>query len=421
MAGADLALKNMGNIFVSYRRSDSEGHAGRLFRDLCDHFGKHRVLIDVVGMEKGRDFRRTIEQRLETSNVLLAIIGKTWVSVQDPSGHRRLENPSDLVRLETATALRKDIAVIPVLVGGAVMPREAELPDDLKNLAYRDGVEITHARWDSDVQHLIAAVASLVNSESVAAVNNQKSPPNANVLKRRVIQGAVGAAIVGVGGWGASRALVWYEDETNRKAVAQAEEQRRKEVALKAEIERAAKEQLERERAARDKAESERAEAARQAAERMKAEKAAADRAAAERIAAQRASEDYARATSLSFRVGESKKLDELIAGIRSTDGIQLEVIIVVGHTDSTPEATVSQRASIGRAEAVKKYLITNGGIERNRIYTEGKGFKEPIGDNKTAEGRAANNRAEVEIVGTVPAEGSLRKKVTFARRIHFG
>ncbi|AZG07951.1 OmpA family protein [Pigmentiphaga sp. H8] len=90
-------------------------------------------------------------------------------------------------------------------------------------------------------------------------------------------------------------------------------------------------------------------------------------------------------------------KLDELVNQIR---GINLEVVIAVGHTDSIGTDAYNQRLSVRRAEAVKAYLVSKG-IEANRVYTEGKGEKQPIADNKTAAGRAKNRRVEVEVVGT--------------------
>jgi OOP family OmpA-OmpF porin len=90
-------------------------------------------------------------------------------------------------------------------------------------------------------------------------------------------------------------------------------------------------------------------------------------------------------------------KLDDLIGKVK---GINLEVIIAVGHTDSVGTDAYNQRLSVRRAEAVKAYLVSKG-IEKNRVYTEGKGEKQPVADNKTAEGRAKNRRVEIEVVGT--------------------
>ncbi|HEX6016874.1 MAG TPA: OmpA family protein [Burkholderiaceae bacterium] len=90
-------------------------------------------------------------------------------------------------------------------------------------------------------------------------------------------------------------------------------------------------------------------------------------------------------------------KLDDLVA---KTAGVNLEVIIAVGHTDNVGSDVYNQKLSVSRAEAVKAYLVSKG-IEKNRVYTEGKGEKQPVADNKTAEGRAKNRRVEIEVVGT--------------------
>ena len=90
-------------------------------------------------------------------------------------------------------------------------------------------------------------------------------------------------------------------------------------------------------------------------------------------------------------------KLDDLVGKVK---GINLEVIIAVGHTDSVGADAYNQQLSVRRAEAVKAYLVTKG-VEKNRVYTEGKGEKQPVADNKTSEGRAKNRRVEIEVVGT--------------------
>ena len=90
-------------------------------------------------------------------------------------------------------------------------------------------------------------------------------------------------------------------------------------------------------------------------------------------------------------------KLDDLVGKVK---GINLEVIIAVGHTDAVGADAYNQKLSVHRAEAVKAYLVTKG-IEKNRVYTEGKGEKQPVADNKTKEGQAKNRRVEIEVVGT--------------------
>jgi OOP family OmpA-OmpF porin len=92
-------------------------------------------------------------------------------------------------------------------------------------------------------------------------------------------------------------------------------------------------------------------------------------------------------------------KLDDLVSKIKA---INLEVIIAVGHTDSIGTDAYNQKLSVRRSEAVKAYLVSKG-VEKNRVYTEGKGEKQPVADNKTAQGRAKNRRVEIEVVGTRP------------------
>ena len=94
-------------------------------------------------------------------------------------------------------------------------------------------------------------------------------------------------------------------------------------------------------------------------------------------------------------------KLDDLVGKVK---GINLEVVIAVGHTDATGADSYNQKLSVRRAEAVKAYLVSKG-IEKNRVYTEGKGEAQPVADNKTKEGRAKNRRVEIEVVGTRPSK----------------
>lgn len=214
----------MGSIFISYRRDDSEGHAGRLFEALVEVFGPESVFMDVAGLEKGRDFRAGINDTVASCSVLLAVIGRTWIDARNAAGERRLEDPADFVRLETAAALQRDIPVIPVLVHGAKMPNAEQMPADLAALAFRDGVELTHARWDSDVELLVEAIrphvprahaAPLPSSAAVDASRTWRAPtpvtpvpavpvdrsPRAGRSSRGILVGAVisAVAIVGIG------------------------------------------------------------------------------------------------------------------------------------------------------------------------------------------------------------------------------
>lgn len=145
----------MNAIFVSYRRGDSEGQARALYIQLADLIGKDSVFMDVDSISLGRDFRQVVQERLESCDLMLALIGPGWMDAKDPAGNRRLENPTDLVRQEIAAALKRNISVTPVLLQGVQMPAPERLPEDIKDLAYRNGFELGHSTWESDVKEMI--------------------------------------------------------------------------------------------------------------------------------------------------------------------------------------------------------------------------------------------------------------------------
>jgi hypothetical protein len=170
----------MGKIFISYRRTDSEGEAGRLFDDLKSVFGDDHVFIDVEGIDPGKDFRKEIEVAVGACDVLIAVIGKKWLNAVDEAGKLRLDDPQDFVRLETAAALRRDITVIPVLVQRVEMPRSDQLPSELKALAWRNGFELRHDRWNVDIAELIKKLKKILpdNTTPTASPSSktQESP-----------------------------------------------------------------------------------------------------------------------------------------------------------------------------------------------------------------------------------------------------
>ena len=144
----------MGGIFISYRREDSEGQARALSIELASYVGEDSVFMDVDSIALGRDFRQVLLERLGSCDAMLALIGPNWVDAKDAAGKRRLEDPADFVRQEIAVALTRNIPVTPVLVQGAAMPAQERLPDDLKDLAFRNGFELSHTRWHSDVREM---------------------------------------------------------------------------------------------------------------------------------------------------------------------------------------------------------------------------------------------------------------------------
>ena len=129
-----MTTSGKGRIFISYRRADSAGYAGRIYDRLTAHFGEDAVFMDVDTIEAGVDFVEVLQNAVQSCDVLVALIGRGWLDIKDAAGKRRLDNPEDFVRIEIAAALSRDIRVIPVLVDGASMPRSTELPDNLKPL-----------------------------------------------------------------------------------------------------------------------------------------------------------------------------------------------------------------------------------------------------------------------------------------------
>jgi hypothetical protein len=160
-----------GQIFISYRRDDSSASAGRLYDRLLARLPNNHIFID-VDLEPGIDFVEAIETSVGSCDVLIAVIGKRWVRSSVVKGKRCLENPEDFVRVEIATALKRNIRVIPVLVDDASMPWSTDLPDDLKLLTRRNALEVSHNRFNADFARLVAAIERVLEKANV-----ERKPP----------------------------------------------------------------------------------------------------------------------------------------------------------------------------------------------------------------------------------------------------
>ena len=145
-------------MFVSYRRDDSSGYAGRLYADLSQQLGEDNVFIDIDSLVPGADFVDAIADTLAACDLVLVVIGRSWLSMTDAQGRRRLDNDNDFVCMEVDEALERSIGVIPVLVGGAVMPAPDELPEKLVRLARRHAMDLSDRRWPADVHELLIAI-----------------------------------------------------------------------------------------------------------------------------------------------------------------------------------------------------------------------------------------------------------------------
>ena len=147
----------MPTVFISYRRDDTAGEAGRLADDLGERFGRSRVFIDVDSIPLATNFEERIQVALDSCQVVLVLIGRDWLTARLPSGERRLDAEGDYVRQEVAAALeRNDVAVVPVLIEGAPMPSAEDLPSDIAALAKINAVDLTNKRWRADVGTLTA-------------------------------------------------------------------------------------------------------------------------------------------------------------------------------------------------------------------------------------------------------------------------
>src|SRR6185369_7646494 len=171
-------------IFVSYRRDDSAGHAGRLADRLVEHFGRDRIFVDIDSIAAGEDFVTVIENAVGSCEILIAVMGQKWLSA---GGTGRLDNPNDFVRLEIATALRRDIRVIPVLVQRASMPKQQDLPEDLVKLTRRNAIELSDQRWQTDVDQLIDVMEKVLAKR--AGAGRQREIDESNFATGTIITG----------------------------------------------------------------------------------------------------------------------------------------------------------------------------------------------------------------------------------------
>ena len=216
----------MGEIFINYRRDDTAGEARALFNELREKVGDDKVFMDVDNIALGRDFREVLTERLATVEVMLALIGVNWLDAKDKSGRRRLDDPNDFVRREIRAALQRNIAVTPVLLKDATIPAEADLPEDIRALVFRNAFELTHSRWGSDVNELIhrlglvappaAAAGTPPPSAEPRPTTPAATPSTASAGRFRaplgVVAAIVGVLVAGAGGYW------YYQGEQGREA-----------------------------------------------------------------------------------------------------------------------------------------------------------------------------------------------------------
>jgi hypothetical protein len=161
-------------VFISYRREDTSGQAGRLYDALAEKLGQDNVFMDVDTIDIGVEFKHAIESAVSSCDVLFVMIGPRWLTAADSRGERRLSRADDYVRLEVEAALGRNIRVVPALIAGAVMPVADDLPGTLAPLALRNAVEMSDGpRWQYDVSRLMNLLERIRAGESHA----EAAPP----------------------------------------------------------------------------------------------------------------------------------------------------------------------------------------------------------------------------------------------------
>jgi hypothetical protein len=186
--GLSVSEAEGGGIFVSYRRQETSGTAGRLADQLANHFGVGRVFMDVDTIEPGVDFAEAIARALETCEVLLAVIGPLWLTATDKQGRRRLDDPDDIVRIEIQAALARNVRVIPILVENAVMPPRQDLPESLASLARRNAFIVRHESFRYDAERLVTSIQAVIEVRDREQADKAARPKKAAQPSPRVTQ-----------------------------------------------------------------------------------------------------------------------------------------------------------------------------------------------------------------------------------------
>jgi hypothetical protein len=170
-------------IYLSYRRQETAYLAGWLYDRLADRYGAGQVFSDADSIQLGDDAVEVIVSAVGSCDVLLALIGDEWLTVTDEHGRRRLDDPGDLVRLAIEAALARNVRVIPVLVGGARMPRADELPPSLAPLARRQALELSASRFELDTNVLLEVLDRALDEvragQPTTGVPDAAAPPAA--------------------------------------------------------------------------------------------------------------------------------------------------------------------------------------------------------------------------------------------------
>lgn len=143
--------KKLGRIFISYRRSDTQGYAGRLSDSLENYFGGNRIFRDIDDIAGGSEFAKDIEDQMSTADAVIVLIGPQWLTVSNADGKKRIEDPNDWVAQEIVSSIELGIPIFPVLIEGTVLPRKDELPEKLAPILNYNAITISDRNWEADI------------------------------------------------------------------------------------------------------------------------------------------------------------------------------------------------------------------------------------------------------------------------------
>jgi hypothetical protein len=178
-------------VFLSYRREDSAGYAGRVQDRLAQEFGRDLLFMDVDTVPLGVNFVTVLHNEVAKCEVLLAVIGPHWLDARDDAGNRRLDDPHDFVRIEIGAALQRNIPVIPILLDGAKVPKANQLPKDLEELSLRNGLDVRHASFHNDIDKLVQGLkGQLAETDIKERRSNEDEHRRQKVEERRSLDEA---------------------------------------------------------------------------------------------------------------------------------------------------------------------------------------------------------------------------------------
>lgn len=192
----------METAFISYRRQDSAGYSRALYNELSRYFDAEQIFMDVDDIPLGTDFVQILNRNLQDCKVMLVIIGPQWLDIRSSNGERRLDNPDDFVRLEIARALDNNFSIIPVLVHGAPMPAEQDLPDILKPLSRRQALELNNKYYQHGIADLVKALEQYLGKAKDQGKPTPLPEPDPPERSERslipALSGLAGVALLGI-------------------------------------------------------------------------------------------------------------------------------------------------------------------------------------------------------------------------------